>query len=157
LVDLSGNWAETNPPVRAWPPNTNERQPFRDFAYFRVGEGVEPRWLSTSGKPIFDADGSFLGYRGSGRDITELKQREIAQRDSDERFRAITEASPVPLIIIRRSDGTILYANPIVGPAFGLAADEVVGRSIKEFYWDSSGREARLRPWRRMDTFATTK
>ena len=42
------------------------RRPFRDFTYFRVGEGIESRWLSTSGKPVFDAGGTFIGYRGSG-------------------------------------------------------------------------------------------
>ena len=76
--------------------------------------------------------------------IAERVQAEKELRESEERFRAITEASPVPLIITRRSDGTILYANPKVGPASGLAADEVVGRSVTEFYGDPSGREEQL-------------
>ena len=54
------------------------RQPFRDFTYLRVGEGVKPKWLSSSGKPVFDAAGNFLGYRGSGRDITELSKQDCS-------------------------------------------------------------------------------
>lgn len=47
------------------------RKPFRDFRYaLRRDDGYY--WhLSVSGNPLFDADGKFLGYRGSGRDITE--------------------------------------------------------------------------------------
>ncbi|MDA0663311.1 MAG: ATP-binding protein [Proteobacteria bacterium] len=53
-------------------------RPFRDFNYLRVGENIEPRWLSTSGVPMFDTDGTFLGYRGTARDITAQKRTEEA-------------------------------------------------------------------------------
>ncbi len=44
---------------------------FKDFRYgVRPPDGAR-RWTSTSGKPIFDPHGEFLGYRGIGRDITE--------------------------------------------------------------------------------------
>lgn len=48
------------------------RQPFRGatVAFRRQDEGVA--WLSSSGKPLFDAAGNFLGYRGVDVDITEL-------------------------------------------------------------------------------------
>lgn len=72
------------------------------------------------------------------------RKSEQALRKSEKRFRVITEASPVPLVITRRSDGKILYANPRVGPALGLQADESIGRSITDFYKDASGREERL-------------
>ena len=63
----------------AWIEHLNalqERRPFRNFEYFRVGNGVEPKWLRTSGVPVFADDGTFLGYRGTGSDITERKQAE---------------------------------------------------------------------------------
>src|SRR5882762_3724889 len=45
-------------------------QPFRDFVY-RIASGPgSPVYIQTSGKPFFDANGNFLGYRGSGTDIT---------------------------------------------------------------------------------------
>lgn len=46
------------------------RKPFRDFIYFRTGEGVADAWLSTSGKTIFSEGGIFLGYRGTSTNIT---------------------------------------------------------------------------------------
>ncbi len=47
-----------------------ERRPFRDFRYHSVLPNGISRYCTTSGKPIFADDGTFLGYRGTGRDIT---------------------------------------------------------------------------------------
>lgn len=49
----------------------SQHLPFRDFEYLRTGLGTEC-WIRTSGVPRFDASGVFLGYRGTGRDVTEL-------------------------------------------------------------------------------------
>ncbi len=46
-------------------------QAFRDFVY-EVGEGANRRWLSISGIPKFDQQGTFAGYRGTGRNVTGL-------------------------------------------------------------------------------------
>jgi hypothetical protein len=45
---------------------------FADFVHRRPTPDGEIRWLTTTGKPIFGADGTFRGYRGVGRDVTEL-------------------------------------------------------------------------------------
>ena len=63
------------------------RQPFRNFEYQRFGEGIEPKWLRTNGTPIFDADGKFLGYRGTASDVTEQKQAEEQLRASEAQLR----------------------------------------------------------------------
>ena len=46
------------------------RRPFRDFVYSTVNESGSQVFVRSSGKPLFDANGSFLGYRGTGTDIT---------------------------------------------------------------------------------------
>jgi diguanylate cyclase (GGDEF)-like protein/PAS domain S-box-containing protein len=50
----------------------NARQPFREFEFGRPGPNGSVRYFSVSGEPRFSPDGQFLGYRGIGRDITEL-------------------------------------------------------------------------------------
>jgi diguanylate cyclase (GGDEF)-like protein len=45
--------------------------PFRDFEFARAMADGLPRYFSLSGDPKRALDGSFLGYRGIGRDITE--------------------------------------------------------------------------------------
>ncbi|MDH3714680.1 MAG: ATP-binding protein [Gammaproteobacteria bacterium] len=43
---------------------------FRNFIHSRTKEGGEVVTVSINGRPVFGADGSFLGYRGTGTDIT---------------------------------------------------------------------------------------
>ena len=54
------------------------RQPFRDFVY-TVDGGGSPIYVRTSGKPIHDAKGTFLGYRGTGTNITATIRAEHAE------------------------------------------------------------------------------
>ena len=50
----------------------DRHEPFRDFEFARrMPDGVV-RVLSISGDPRFGAQGAFLGYRGVGRDVTEI-------------------------------------------------------------------------------------
>jgi PAS domain S-box-containing protein len=49
----------------------DRREPFREFVYRTLCDNGEVAHVSVSGKPVFDADGRFLGYRGSARDVTE--------------------------------------------------------------------------------------
>lgn len=62
---------------------------FRDFVYTSVGNDGSRISISTSGKPIFANDGTFLGYRGTASDITQL---EVARTLLDQRTRALEEA-----------------------------------------------------------------
>jgi PAS domain S-box-containing protein len=53
--------------------------PFRNFEYALNVPGP-PVYVRTSGKPVFDAKGGFLGYRGSGTDITAAIRADQAER-----------------------------------------------------------------------------
>jgi PAS domain S-box-containing protein len=45
-------------------------RPFRDFAYSTVNRIGSAIYIRTGGKPFFDANGNFIGYRGTSTDIT---------------------------------------------------------------------------------------
>jgi PAS domain S-box-containing protein len=45
-------------------------EPFRGFRYRGVRPDGSPIYVSVSGKPVFDIDGKFLGYRGIATDLT---------------------------------------------------------------------------------------
>ncbi len=47
------------------------RRPFRNFRFTHIGRNGSRHSWSISGSPVFDSTGSFRGYRGLGRDITE--------------------------------------------------------------------------------------
>jgi diguanylate cyclase (GGDEF)-like protein/PAS domain S-box-containing protein len=56
------------------------REPFKDFEIECRADDGRTVWLSLSGQPLFDDDGSFSGYLGVGRDITALKRGEALLR-----------------------------------------------------------------------------
>jgi PAS domain S-box-containing protein len=53
--------------------------PFRDFVYTVTGTGSAV-YVQTSGKPFYDARGNFLGYRGTGTDITATIRADHAEK-----------------------------------------------------------------------------
>lgn len=72
---------ETEP--RKWREHmaTLERhEPFRNFEYTRRDRSGRLRHVSVNGRPVFDPEGGFLGYRGSATDLT-------THHDAEERLR----------------------------------------------------------------------
>jgi diguanylate cyclase (GGDEF)-like protein len=63
-----GGW-ETHRAAKA------NRQPFRDLMLSH-GTGDDVRFVCVSGEPVFAADGSFKGYRGVSRDVTQRRRAE---------------------------------------------------------------------------------
>jgi PAS domain S-box-containing protein len=55
------------------------RQPFRDFVFTVNGTG-SPVYVRMSGKPIYGTNGNFLGYRGTGTNITAAIRADHAER-----------------------------------------------------------------------------
>jgi signal transduction histidine kinase len=48
----------------------DSHKPFRDFVYCTTGASDAPMYVKASGKPVFDSQGKFRGYRGTGTDVT---------------------------------------------------------------------------------------
>jgi PAS domain S-box-containing protein len=48
------------------------RKPFRDFVYCSTGDSGSLLYVKASGKPVFDINGAFRGYRGTGTDVTAI-------------------------------------------------------------------------------------
>jgi C4-dicarboxylate-specific signal transduction histidine kinase len=55
------------------------RQPFRDFVYPAVRFDGSLMYVKVSGKPCYDAKGAFLGYRGTGNDVTAAVRADQAE------------------------------------------------------------------------------
>src|SRR3546814_21182651 len=64
----------------------DNHEAFRGFRYCTLLNGDE-MWLEINGKPVLDAENRFMGYRGSGRDITDQdrpqRRIEAALRQGD--------------------------------------------------------------------------
>jgi signal transduction histidine kinase len=68
------------------------RRPFRDFCYERIGSDGKLHHNSINGNPVFDRDGRFTGYRGTGRDITQDIAAAAALRQAKEQAEAANGA-----------------------------------------------------------------
>lgn len=72
------------------------------------------------------------------RDISERQRMERALRDSEQRFRSIAEAHPVPVVIVRMTDGMVVYASPSARSLFGIT--DYVGVRAVDFYAEPAER-----------------
>ncbi|MCE7986504.1 MAG: PAS domain S-box protein [Caldilinea sp. CFX5] len=74
------------------------------------------------------------------RDITARKQAEQEASEAEKRFRAIVEASPVPMVITRQGDGHILYANEHLGRMLGYPVTGLMDHKSPDFYYNPDDR-----------------
>jgi PAS domain S-box-containing protein len=93
----------------------------------------ETVWLSISGRPVFDGDGNFTGYRGTGSDITDEKRIEDRLRESEQRLQAIMNYIPTALFL-KDSDARYLLINRQFQDWFGVDPETVVGKSAYDLY-----------------------
>lgn len=70
VLDPDGEVARLSAAMRSMFSHVAERTPFKDLAIPAVRGR---RWWSLSGKPLIDSKGRFLGWRGVGSDITDLR------------------------------------------------------------------------------------
>jgi PAS domain S-box-containing protein len=84
----------------------------------------EYRWILDTGIPRFDSVGNFVGYIGSGIDITEQKQILKALGESEERFRCALMDAPLP-ILLRTEDGEVLLVNRTWTELTGYSIQEI--------------------------------
>jgi PAS domain S-box-containing protein len=61
------------------------RRPFRDLVYRSARGDGTLMYVKASGKPVFDANGEFRGYRGTGADVTAL----MRAQEEHERLRQL--------------------------------------------------------------------
>lgn len=88
-------------------------------AQFPDGE----KWLGTWLVPISDG-GEANAVLGLSRDITETKRAEQALKESESRFRMVSECGLAGIYILQ--DNVFRYVNPAMADMFGFAAAEMM-------------------------------
>jgi PAS domain S-box-containing protein len=83
-------------------------------------------WVEVYAHPSLDADGRIDGVRGSFTDITDRRKGMRALRESEARFRAISDASPLGVYVTDAGGGCI-FANANFEQISGLRADQARG------------------------------
>ncbi len=76
--------------------------------------------------------------------FTQLEQAQRMLHQSEQRLRTVVEAVPIPMLLTRLSDGTVLYANQHAGPLFGFSSGEMIGRKTLDFYYVPADRASAI-------------
>ncbi|MCE2509938.1 MAG: PAS domain S-box protein [Alphaproteobacteria bacterium] len=113
--------------------NLAKRRPFRNFVCrYRTATG-EPCFFQMSGKPLFDAEGRFTGYRGVATDITMERRAQEALREEQERLRDTID-NVFDGIVTIDEDGRVRSVNPAVAGMFGYTVEECIGQPFFEAF-----------------------
>ncbi|MCB1820236.1 MAG: PAS domain S-box protein [Candidatus Competibacteraceae bacterium] len=107
--------------------------PFSNFEVRWVRPDGESRFLNFSGKPFFDAQGNFLGYRGVGGDITARKQQEKELMHLRNYLVNIIDSMPSILIGVDNS-GMITQWNKEAQYSTGIPFEEALGKPLLKVF-----------------------
>jgi two-component system cell cycle sensor histidine kinase/response regulator CckA len=89
-------------------------------------------WSEVKVMVLRDHDGTPSSILGVGRDITDRKRAEGALRESEERFRALSENAP-DIIYTMNLEGAVTYANPSWKRILGHNEEDLLGRYFTDF------------------------
>ncbi|TWT11491.1 PAS domain S-box protein [Reyranella sp. CPCC 100927] len=109
---LNGTWSEYRLMVEA-------HQEFRGFEYEVKTPAGDHHILRINGRPRFDAQGRFLGYRGTGSDVTAHRLAERELKDREQTFRFLFEKNPNPMYLFEHASLRILAANEAACSLYG--------------------------------------
>jgi PAS domain S-box-containing protein len=104
----------------------------RDFpARLRRKDGSVIDCLNTATIRL-DGKGNVLGYQGIIRDISLQKEAEQALRESEERFRTITEQSLVGIFVLK--DDRLVFVNKAIQDILGYSRETAINWTFDDFH-----------------------
>jgi len=114
---LYATWSDYRQMVQA-------RQEFRGFEYEVMTPAGDYHVFRVNGRPRFDAQGVFLGYRGTGSEITAHRLAEKRVKDSEASFRFLFEKNPNPMYLFEHASLRIVAANEAACALYGYSRVE---------------------------------
>jgi diguanylate cyclase (GGDEF)-like protein/PAS domain S-box-containing protein len=108
-----------------------ENEPY-DFEHRIVRPDGEVRVVHRRAEVVFDEEGEPLRIIGTVHDITEGKQAEEKLKESEKRFRSLTQ-NATDLITVLEEDGTIRYESPTVERILGYLPEERIGKNAFDY------------------------
>ncbi len=115
------------------------RRPFDDLTYEVRVEGVGLRCFRVSGRPVFDADGRFVGYRGIGDDITDIRAAEATVARLTGRLESAIASLDHGFALFDEADRLVVFNEAYHRFVPGLGAVLAPGQTFEEILgriWD---------------------
>ncbi|OEJ69502.1 PAS domain-containing sensor histidine kinase [Magnetovibrio blakemorei] len=104
---------------------------FRDFVYALNGRDKKV-FIRINGMPVFDANGTFKGYRGTGTNVTEHILLEQERQRSEQQSALAFRASPALVAVSGLKSGIHHDVNEKWLTTLGFKREEVIGKSAVE-------------------------
>jgi len=98
-------------------------------------------WVNLTLSLVREKSGEPKYFLAAIVDISRRQKAEEALRESQERFRAIAEVTPIPILISLLEDGSLLYANPALAEALGFSWQEMQEQKTLDFYENYADKE----------------
>ncbi len=110
-----------------------------------IKKNGERVWIEWHNRALFDKNGTSTGHLAVGIDITGRIKAEKSLKESEERFKAMAEASPVGMGVVSIPDGNYLYVNPAYEQYFGYSKNELLAKKSIDIFWNKADRELLLK------------
>ena len=106
---------------------------FRNQSYIITRSDSQTAYYELNGKPIFDSEGRFKGYRGTGTDVTDEKVTLQKLRMQSLVNEQISEA-----VIVTDTDGVVVECNPAAEMMLDFEPGEMTGMHTTKLYRETS-------------------
>jgi PAS domain S-box-containing protein len=116
---------DREPTRRLWLEAVEGRRPY-DVEYRVRRRDGQYRWFKTRGLPVRDEAGRIVKWFGTCTDVDDQKGLEAEVRESERRFRTLTEALP-HIVWTAEPDGAVDYVNARITEYTGLTPEHTLG------------------------------
>ncbi len=89
-------------------------------------------WLETHGGAILDQEGQIMYFQTSTRNITARVEAEDKLRESEERYKLISQNSH-DIVSLMDLEGKYLFISPSIKDTLGYEVEEMLGRATTDF------------------------
>ncbi|MGB8489542.1 MAG: PAS domain S-box protein, partial [Bacteroidales bacterium] len=100
-------------------------------------------WVSWTNRAIRDKEGNLIGTLAIGNDISAFKQIEKAYIESEKKYRRIVETTAEGVVTSNQVN-RFVYVNRKMAEMLGYSVDEILGKTIADFMFDSNGDKEQL-------------
>ena len=101
---------------------------------WRVRKDGTRFWANAVLDPIFDTDGTHVGFAKITRDITAKREHERALFESEQRFRLLIQGVRDYALYMLDTEGHVSNWNSGAESIKGYSADEIIGQHFSRFY-----------------------